>query len=213
MKKSFAVFGMGRFGSTLALELCKSGAEVLAVDTDKEKVNMIADSVTCAVQADVKDMDTLESLGIRNMDCVVVCMTEDLESSIMAIIKSKELGVPYVIAKAKNSINKDILEKVGADRVIFPEKEAGIRMARNLVSDSFVDYFGLSDDVSVVEVKAKDQWIGQSLKNLDLRKQNKINVVGIKYENTIIVDIDPDKPIEEGAILIVIGQNNQLNKL
>lgn len=211
-RKSIAVFGLGRFGRTVARELSRAGMEVLVVDLDKEKINDIADDVTCAVQADVRDLETMQSLGISNMDAVVVCMTEDVESAIMAIIKSKELGVPYVLAKAKNNVNKQILEKVGADKIVFPENEAGVRIARNLVSRNIVDYFGLTESVSVVEIVAKPEWIGKNLKELDLRKKYKINVVGLKYGDMIVVDMDPDEPIREDAVLVVIGNNEHLRR-
>ncbi len=212
MKKSFAILGLGRFGRTLARELTKAGMEVLAVDINKAKVNLIADDVTCAVQADVKDTDTIKSLGLSNMDAVIVAMTEDVESAIMAIIQAKELGVPMVIAKAKNNFNKEILTKVGADKVVFPEKESGIRIARNLVSNNIIDYFGINEFVSVVEITAKNEWIGKSLMDLNLRKKYKINVVGIKYEDIVVVDIEPSEPIREGAVLVVIGNNDNLKK-
>lgn len=212
MKKSFAILGLGRFGRTLARELTKAGMDVLAVDINKAKVNLIADDVTCAIQADVKDTDTIKSLGLSNMDAVIVAMTEDVESAIMAIIQAKELGVPMVIAKAKNNFNKEILTKVGADKVVFPEKESGIRIARNLVSNNIIDYFGINEFVSVVEITAKSEWIGKSLKELNLRKKYKINVVGIKYDDIVVVDIEPSEPIREGAVLVVIGNNDNLKK-
>jgi len=212
MKKSFAILGLGRFGRTLARELTKAGMDVLAVDINKAKVNLIADDVTCAIQADVKDTDTIKSLGLSNMDAVIVAMTEDVESTIMAIIQAKELGVPMVIAKAKNNFNKEILTKVGADKVVFPEKESGIRIARNLVSNNIIDYFGINEFVSVVEITAKSEWIGKSLMELNLRKKYKINVVGIKYDDIVVVDIEPSEPIREGAVLVVIGNNDNLKK-
>lgn len=212
MKKSFAILGLGRFGRTLARELTKAGMDVLAVDINKAKVNLIADDVTCAIQADVKDTDTIKSLGLSNMDAVIVAMTEDVESTIMAIIQAKELGVPMVIAKAKNNFNKEILTKVGADKVVFPEKESGIRIARNLVSNNIIDYFGINEFVSVVEITAKSEWIGKSLMELNLRKKYNINVVGIKYDDIVVVDIEPSEPIREDAVLVVIGNNDNLKK-
>ncbi len=212
MKKSFAVLGLGKFGETVAVELAKIGMEVLVVDNDKEKINNIADDVTYAVQADVKDMETMKSLGIKNVDVVIVCMADDMESSIMAVIEAKELGVPMVIAKAKSLVAKQILEKVGADLIVFPENDAGIRIARRLASTGIVDYFGLSETVSIIEVSVKNEWIGKSLKELDFRKKYKVNVIGIKYNENIDVDLDPDRPIKEGAVLVIIGNNDMLNK-
>ncbi len=211
-EKSIAVLGLGRFGRTIALELSKAGMEVLVVDIDREKINDISNDVTCAIQADVKDLDTMKSIGISNMDAVAVCMTDDLEASILSIIKAKELGVPYVLAKAKNQINMQVLLKVGADKVVFPEMEEGVRIAKHLASESIIDYLELTDKVSIVEIKVKDEWVGRSLLELNLRKKYKINVVGIKYNDDIIVNIDPEEPIQAGAELVVIGDNERLNK-
>ncbi len=134
MKKSFAVLGLGKFGMSVARELSREGSEVLAVDIDREMVHEVADDVTCAICADVRDTDTLETLGLSNMDGVIIAITGDLNASVMATLFAKEAGVPFILAKAEDDVHTKILKKIGADKVIIPERESGIRTAREIVS-------------------------------------------------------------------------------
>ncbi|MBE5959999.1 MAG: TrkA family potassium uptake protein [Lachnospiraceae bacterium] len=212
-KKEFVVFGLGRFGTSVATTLAESGCEVLAVDADEDKVHEIADFVTYAVKADITDGDALASLGIGNFDGAIVAIGKNLEASVMATILVKELGVPYVLAKAQNEIHAKVLKKVGADMVVFPEKETGIRIANNLIMGNFFDAVELSSTFSMMELDAPDEWVGKSLRELNLRAKNKINVIAIKRAEVLDINPDADMPINRNDILVVIGKNEQLNRL
>ncbi len=213
MVKSFAVFGLGRFGRSVAVSLMETGADVMAIDRDESIIADIADEVTYAVAADVSDMATLKSLGIANMDAVIVAMGHDLEASIMSVMSTKELGVPYVLAKARDERMGDILKKVGADKVVYPEKETGSRIARKLVSSGILEFFDLSGDIYLVEIVPKDEWVGKTLIELGLRKKYNINVIGIKKDNVLTNMLDPNEPlVKDNTMLITIDKKN-LNKL
>lgn len=213
-KKSYAVIGLGRFGAAVAEELSRAGAEVLAVDEDEERVHEISSVVTCAVKADVCDVESIEALGLSNMDGVVVAITENLDASIMATILAKESGAAYILAKARDSIHAKILEKVGADKVIVPEKESGIRMARNMMSGKFLDFIELSDRVRMIEIPVKDEWIGKTLVELNLRKTKKINVIAVRdVDDEVIVNYDPECPIKPGMSMFITVDRNDIAKL
>lgn len=202
--KSYAVIGLGRFGSAVAKELAKSGADVLAVDLNEEHVRSIAEYVTYAVKADVTDADTVEALALGNMDIVVVAVGRSMDASILATISAKEMGAPYVIAKAQDEMHAKILTKVGADRVIIPEKESGVRIAKNLVNGNFLDFFELSDRISMVEIPVQPEWIGKNLRQLDFRREYKVNVIAYEANGKeLIVNIPPDMPFEKGTLWIV----------
>lgn len=213
MKKSYAVLGLGKFGKSIAEEMAKAGAEVMVVDNDEESVNEMADTVTYAVKADICDVATMKSLGLSNMDGVVVAITDNLDASIMGTILSKEAGVPYVIAKSSGSIHTRILEKVGADKVIVPERESGIRVARNMLSSNYIDFIELSDRIRLVEVPVKQEWVGKTLKELNLRKKEKINVIAIRKGSEMLVNLDPDVPMKEGITLLVMVDRHDLERL
>ena len=201
--KSYAVIGLGRFGQAVAKELAKSGADVLAVDVNEEKVSTIAEYVTHAVKADVTDADTMETLGIGSMDTVIVAVGRSMEASILATIMAKEQGAPYVIAKAQDEMHTKILTKVGADRVIIPEKESGIRIARTLFNGNCLDFFELSEHISMVEIPVHSEWIGKNLRELDLRRLYKLNVIAYEAQGQeLIVNISPEMPLEQGTIWI-----------
>ncbi len=212
-RKDFVVFGLGKFGRSVAQTLTENGCDVLAIDQSEETIQDVSDFVTHAVQADVTDADALSALGIRNFDVAVVAISNDMQSSIMSTILAKEMGVDYVIAKAQNDIHKRVLEKVGADRVIFPEREIGVRIANNLTSDSFVDFIELSEDFSIVELEVNEQWRGRTLRELDMRNAFGINVIGMRQGDTMTITPGPDKLLELGEILIVIGSNSNLKKI
>ncbi len=213
MNKSFAVIGLGRFGRSVAIELSKLGAEVMVIDNDEEKINHVADYVTCAMNIDVRDHEALKNSGISNMDAVIVAMSESLEPSIMSVITAKDLGVPKVLAKAKDTVSGEILSKVGADTILYPEKESGRRISRRLMSNDFLDYFELSDTVSLVELMPKEEWVGKSLRSLDLRKNYRINVVAIKENEDVRVVMDPDEPLKPGCPLLCTIKAVDLKKL
>jgi trk system potassium uptake protein TrkA len=211
--KQYAVLGLGRFGSSVALTLADAGCEVLAVDSDEEKVQELADHVTYAVTADVTEPGVLESLSVSNIDIAVVGIAGNMEDSILATIMTKEAGAGYVIAKAMSEIHGTILAKVGADKVIYPERDSGIRLAKNLVSGNFMEFFALSDTYSIVELKVPGTWVGKSLRELDLRKNLGINMIGVMMEGKTVVNVDPETPLEKSWTAIVVGDNRDLQRL
>lgn len=211
--KEFVVFGLGRFGTSVAITLAESGCEVLVVDDNEDKINEIAPFVTHAVRAHITDGDTLRTLGIKNFDGAVVAIGEDLEASVMTTILVKELGIPYILAKAQSEIQAKILKKVGADMVVFPEKETGVRIANNLIMGNFFDAVELSSTFSLIECDPLKDWIGKSLKELNLRARYKVNVIAIKRYDEINVTPDANEPIEADDVMIFIGQNEYLNNL
>ncbi len=212
-KKSFAVLGLGKFGSGVAREMARIGADVLAVDLDEENVHMIAGEVTCAMKADVCDNETLQNLGLSNMDGVVVAITGSLDASIMATIFAKEAGVPIVVAKARDAVHAKILEKVGADRTIIPEKESGIRMARCLISGNFIDVIELSDHISIVEIQVKPEWAGKNLSELRLREKAGVNVIALWAEGELTAAVDPGMPLKAEYTMWVMVDKKNLEKL
>ena len=212
-KQSYAVFGLGRYGIAVAKELVEHGADVLAVDIDEEIVNDLIDEIPYCKCADVTDEDVIKQLGIANIDVVIITMATNLEASVMATMLCKEIGVKTVIAKCSSEMNYKILNKVGADYVVFPERESGIRLAKNLLSSGFIDIIELSKDVSMIELDVKDEWIGKNLLELNLRQKYSINVVAILQNDNVDVNIDPKQPLEKSMKLIVIANASKLNKL
>ena len=210
------VFGAGGTGIEPAIDSAqwayKNGADVLAIDGNPEIVNEIADSVTCAMSLDVCDMDALREAGISNMDAVVVAMADSLDSSIMCVMSAKELGVPKVIAKAKDEMMEKILRRVGADQVVFPEKESGIRLSHKLISEHLVDYFDLSDSTSLVEILPRAEWVGKNLRELNLRKEYKINVVAVIQNDEFNIAMDPDTPLKADEPLLIIMKKSDLKR-
>lgn len=213
VSKSYAVFGLGRYGYAVATELVNSGAEVLAIDMDQTTVNSaIADIPYCKC-ADVTDAEVIRRLGIANMDAVIVAMANHLEASVMAVMLCKEAGVNTVIAKGSDEMHCKVLSRVGADRVVFPESESGKRLAKNLLSSGFVDVVDLSDGVSIIELDVKPEWVGHSLIELDLRKKYSVNIIAIRCGEALRVDIDPKMPLTEDMNLVVITDSSKLSKL
>lgn len=213
MKQSYAVLGLGKFGESVALELAQAGADVLVVDINEEKVHEVASYVTCAMKVDVCDVETMESLGLSNMDGVIVAITSNLDASIMATILSKEAGVPFIMAKTADEIHATILKKVGADKVIVPEKESGMRVARLLLAGNFIEFIELSDKFRMIEISVKSEWIGKSLRQLNLRKAYNMNVVCARKEGEIILNLDPDISLTKDYSLIVILDKHNISKL
>lgn len=212
MRKQYAVFGLGSFGESVAVTLQELGCEVVVVDNHMERIENISPYVSYAVQADIEDPEVIRSLGARNLDGVVVAVADDMEASIMATLVSKEIGVPYVLAKAKNELHAKVLKKIGADSIIFPEKEIGQSVARNLVSGEFVDWISLSPDYSITEIQVPEKWIGKSLSEIDVRRTKDVNVVGVRIGEKIQVTIDPEEPLQKEMMMIMIGSNEALEK-
>lgn len=211
--KQFVVIGCGRFGSSVAKTLYDLGHEVLAIDLDEEKVQDISDSVTCAVQADVTDEKVLAELGIRNFDVVIVSIGSNYQASIMATLIAKDLGVKKVIVKAHDELHGKVLSKIGADRIIFPERDMGVRVAHNLVSSNILDFIELSPDYSILEIAALEKWSNRTLKELRLPTKYGINVMAIKRGDDINVSPYADDIILEGDVLVVIGSTKDIEKL
>lgn len=212
-RKTYAVFGLGRYGTAVAKELVDNGMEVIAVDSNQKIVDDAAMFLPVCRCGDVTDVDVITKLGIRNVDTVIVCMASNLEASVMAVTLCKDVGVPTVIAKSANEMHQKILLRVGADKVIFPEYESGIRLAKNLVSSGFVDMISLSKNVSMVEIEVKTEWVGKSLMELDFRKKYAFNIVAIRQGEDVKVNINPEQPLSGDMILIVIAKTSNLNKL
>ena len=213
MKKTYAVFGLGRYGIAVAKELVDNGMEVIAVDSDERIVNAAADVLPICKCADITDPDVIQQLAINNVDVVIIAMANNLEASVMAVTLCKEVGVETVIAKCANAMHQKILYRVGADKVVFPENESGIRLAKNLLSSGFVDMVSLAKNVSMIELDVKPEWVGKNLVELNLRKKYSINVVALRRDQAVSVDIDPHAPLLENDKLIVIANTKKLSKL
>jgi len=215
MKKQFVVLGLGSFGASVAVTLQKLGCDVVAVDQDMELVTEIADKVTYAMQADIENPNLLESLGSKNFDGMVVASSENLEGSILATLAAKEMGIPYILCKALDERHAKVLRKIGADAVVFPEEEMGRKIAKNLVSANLADWIELSPDYSIVETAIPKRWIGKTLKELDVRRTYEVNVVGLKEgeEGRVEITPNPDMPLKEGMILMLIGANEALERI
>lgn len=213
MNKTYAVFGLGRYGIAVARELVNSGVEVIAVDADEAIINAAAGELPICKCADVTDPEVIRQLGISNVDVVIVAMANSLESSVMAVTLCKEIGVETVIAKCANEMHQKILKRVGADKVVFPENESGVRLAKNLLSSGFVDMVSLAKNVSMIELNMKPEWIGKNLIELNLRKKYSVNVVAIRKGDAVSVDIDPHEALDASTKLIVIANTAKLTKL
>lgn len=213
MNQSYAVFGLGRYGRAVAKELAESGAEVLAVDLDEDIVNAASVEIPYCKCADITEAEVIKRLGIANIDVVIIAIATNLEASVLAAMLCKEIGVKTVIAKCSSEMHRKILSKMGADRVVFPENESGIRLAKNLLSSGFVDIMDLSNDVSMVELSVKPEWEGKTLIELNLRKKYSINVVAIIEDKSVRIDIDPEKPLLHSMRLIVIADRTKLTRL
>ena len=210
---NYAVFGLGRYGKAVAKELVEDGAEVLAIDIDEEVVNEASAVIPFCKCADITDPEVIKQLGISNMDVVVISVAGDLEASVMATMLCKEAGVKRVIVKCANEMNCKIMTKIGADQVVIPENESGIRLAKNLLSSGFVDIIELSKDVSMVELSVRPEWEGKNLIELSLRKKYGINVVALIEGKEVCTNINPEQALSASMKLIVIGNTTKLNKL
>jgi trk system potassium uptake protein TrkA len=211
--KTYAVLGLGRYGTAVAKELVNSGAEVLAVDINQGLVNQAALELPFCKCANITDPEVFYQLGIGDVDTVIIAMASNLEATVMAITLCKEAGVQNVIVKSGNETQSKIYTRLGADRVVFPENESGIRLAKNLLSSGFVDIISLSKNVSMVELDVRVEWVGHSLVELNLRKKYSINVVAVRKGESVSVDIDPSEKLDKSETLIVIANTEKLSKL
>ncbi len=213
MGKQFAVFGLGSFGKSVALTLQSFGCDVIAVDNCYEKIQDIADSVSYAMCGDVTEPEFMKTIGARNLDGAVIAVSENLEAAIMATMISKEMGISYVLVKAMDELQGKILEKVGADSIVYPEIDMGERVAKKLISTEFIDWIELSPDYSLTEKLLPKQWEGKSLAELRVREKYGINVIGILKEDKMDMALDPSKPLQPDDMLFIIGKNSDLEKL
>ncbi|MFQ3545915.1 TrkA family potassium uptake protein [Halobacillus rhizosphaerae] len=212
MKKEFAVIGLGRFGGSICRELAREGMEVLALDLDEDKVNEYKEIAAHAVIADSTDENVLRELGLRNIDHVIVAIGDNIQSSILTTLMLKELGIKTITVKAQNDYHEKVLTKIGADHVVHPERDMGKRIAHNIISNNILDYIELSDDHSVVEVKAGSKMSGQTLVDLDIRAHYGCNVVAIKRDKDVIVSPMATEEIRESDVLIVIGADKDISR-
>lgn len=210
---SYVIIGCGRFGSSVAKTLYGLGHDVLAIDSNMDIIQDISDNVTQAVQADATEEATLKSLGIRNYDVAIISIASNLQASIMTTIIVKELGVNYVVCKAKDELQAKVLYKVGADRVVFPERDMGVRLAHNLVSKNILEFIELDPKYSIIEVMAPSKWYGKNLLDLNFRAKYGINVVAIKRGDDVNISPCSEDVINAKDILVVIGEIKKLNKL
>ena len=211
--KQFVIIGLGRFGSSVAKTLYALGHDVLAIDSNEDLVQEISDSVTHAVQMDATDENALRTLGLRNFDVAVVTIGANIQASVMATLLVKDMGIKYIIAKGNSDLHAKVLYKIGADRVILPEKDMGVRVAHNLVSSSILDYIELSPDYYIIEIESPKEWYGKSMKELSLRSKYGINVMAIKRNNEVNISPDADDVINKDDIVVAIGSAEDLTKL
>lgn len=211
--RQFAVLGLGRFGQSLVKTLVENDCDVLCCDKDLEIVNEMSKYGCHSIQADVTDVHVLDQFGVNNFDVVVVAIGENMEGSILATMMAKELGAKFVIAKAKNEIQKSILQKVGADRVVLPERDMGVRIANTLLTTSVIDYINLSDKFAIVEIEPHETWINKSILDSNIRAKWGLNIVAIRRDTDIIVSPLPSEIIGKNDVLVVVGKNDVIQKI
>ena len=211
--KQIVVIGCGRFGTNLAITLEKLGNEVMVIDKDEEVINSIANKVTHSIICDVRVEGSLKELGLANFDICVVAIGSDYKTSIIATVEAKELGIPKIIAKATDSVQAMVLSKIGADRVIIPERDMGIRVANNISNSNILDSINLSDEYSLVEIAPIEDWIGKSIKESEIRQNYYINIVAVKTKKGLEINIGADYVIKDSDILLVAGRNDRISKL
>lgn len=209
--KSYMVVGLGRFGSEVARRLYASGCEVLAMDSSSELVQHISNEVTQAVVADAKDKGVLRALGAKDFDCAIVAIGDSLADSVLATMNLKELGVGYIVCKAHDETHRQVLKKLGADRVVIPEQENAVRLAKSLSSPNVLEYIELSEDYGIIEVPAPKSWAGKSLKELNVRAKLGVNILAIKRNGEITVSPAADFQIAGEDIVVVLGDTQALN--
>lgn len=213
MIKQFVVIGCGRFGQSVAIKLAELGSEVMVVDDNEEIIQSISDKVTYAVQADATDENALKALGIRNFDVAIVTIGSDIQSSILVTLMVKELGVKHIVAKAQNPAHAKVLYKIGANRVVFPEKEMGVKIAKSLVSSNVLDLIDLAPEYSIVEIRMKEDWIGKSLVDINMRRQYQVSVIAIRRNDELDINVEPDRILMKDDVLVIVGNNSDIKKI
>ena len=211
--KQYIVIGCGRFGSSVATTMHLLGHQVMAIDKNDDAVQALAEKVTHAAIVDVTDEQALRALGMGNFDVAIIAIGSDIRASIMATLIAKEMGVEQIVCKAKDELQAKVLYKIGADRVVFPERDTGVRVAHNLVSNNILDHIELDPDYSIVEIVTPKEWEGKTLIELDLRAKYEITVLAIKSGKSINVTPSPEEQLKSGSILVVIGQNSKISTI
>lgn len=224
--KQCVVLGLGIFGASIAKALVEKGCEVLAIDEDEEKVKEISDVVTQAVQADATDEKTLRALGVDKMDIAIVSTGEDMEASILITLLMKELGIKTIVAKAISPSHGTVLRKVGATRVVFPERDTGVRVAKSLATPDILEHIVLSPEYSILEVHAPKSFIGRTLGEIDVRAKHGVNIIAIKrklpyltdtgesdFKEEILITPGAEEEVADSDILVVLGTNKKIDKL
>ena len=211
--KSFAVIGLGLFGSSVARQLCALGAEVLAIDTNYELVQQLSGDVTTAAVADARDAEVLRALGVQDCDSAVVAIGDDLAGSILATMNLKDLGLRQIICKAHDETHRKVLEKLGADKVVIPEKEVADKLARSLTSHNVLDFIELSSDYGIVEIAVRKDWVGKSLKELDVRAKLGVNIIAVERNEKVTVSPRAEFELAKNDILVVLGDYDSLTMM
>ena len=211
--KSYVIIGLGRFGANMAMHLAGQGCEVMAIDNKKDAIQNIAEYVTKAVVADIREKEILKTLGVHNFDCAVVAIGTDLAASVLAVMNLKAVGVPYVVCKALDNTHREVLEKLGADRVVMPEQESAIRTAKGLVSPNVFEYIELSDECGILEINAPKGWVGNTILKLNVRDKFGVNIIAVKNGRKIKVAPGAAYTIEESDILVIIGETHKLDRI
>ncbi len=209
--RSYVIIGLGRFGTELARKLCALGCEVMVIERDGDLVQQLSQQVTHAVVGDARDLGVLKALGVQDFDCAIVCIGDNLSDSVLATMHLKELGVPKVVCKAHDETHRQVLLKLGADQVVIPEQENAARLAKSLSSHNVLDYIELSDEYGIIDVPAPQQWVGKSLKELNVRAKLGVNIIAVKSNDNINVSPAADYIITAEDIVVVLGDNNALN--
>ena len=210
---SYILIGLGRFGAEMAAKLYECGEEVLAIDTDESIVDKIADRVTKAVAADARDLDVLQKLGAENYDRAIVAVGSDLAASALITMNLKTLNVPYIMCKAHDDTYREILERLGADRVIIPEREVADKLALGLTHAGIMEYIELSNEYGIVEMTPVEEWVGKTIRDLELRSRFGANVIALRKGDSIRIPPDIDTPISEEDIMVILGNYEKLGKL
>lgn len=211
--KQYLVLGLGRFGTSLAKTLCELGQEVLAVDSDAELVNSVAPYVTQALQLDATDEEALASLGVSNFDAAIVSIGQNMRDSILVCVLLKELGASCLIAKANDDLHAKVLRKIGADRVVFPERDMGARLARSILTPNVLDLMNLSDDYQIIEIRVPSKWVGNSIIGLNVRRRYGLNILAIHRQERFLVSPAPDMLFAADDTLLVMGKTEDIKRL
>ena len=211
--KQYLVIGCGRFGSSVAKKMCQLGNEVMVIDKDEDSINNIAELVTHTAIVDVTEERDLKSIGLGNFDVVIVAISSDVRASIMATIMAKEMGVPKIVCKAKDELQAKVLYKIGADKVVFPERDMGIRLAYNLASENILDQINLDPEYSIMEIVTPTNWVGKTIIELNLRAKYDITVLAVKTTSGLKVMPSPNYKMQEKNILIIIGNTDKISDI